>query len=154
VMIGDGPMRPAIEALIAQYRLGDHVHLAGERHDMLQAYRELDVLLSTSHSEAMPLAIMEAMACGLPVVATRVGGVPELVEHGGTGWLVGPGDADGLAGAVTRVLTRPGEHARMAQRARERVVERFDVSRQVEATAQLLLRLAPSRGTQVAGKRA
>jgi glycosyltransferase involved in cell wall biosynthesis len=151
VMVGDGPMRPAVEDLIAQYRLGDHVRLAGERHDMPQAYRELDVLLSTSHSEAMPLAIMEAMASGVPVVATRVGGVPELVEHGGTGWLVAPGDADGLAGAVARLIQRPDEHARMAQRARARVVERFDLARQIDATSRLLQRLASARGTQVAG---
>jgi glycosyltransferase involved in cell wall biosynthesis len=142
VIVGDGPLRESVQALVAQYRLEGRLHLAGLRGDMPGIYRELDVVVSSSHSEAMPLAIMEALASGVPVVATRVGGVPDLVEQGGCGWLCEPGHFDAIAARVATLVEQPAERERMARRARERMVQRFDVRRQVEATAQLLATLA------------
>lgn len=142
VLVGTGPMRPALEALIAQYRLGRRVTLMGECHDMPTLYRSLDVLISSSYSEALPLAVMEAMACGLPVVATRVGGVPELVAHGSTGWLVEAGDFQGLASSAASLIEQPELRTRFSLAARERVVTRFDIGSHVNAYSALLARLA------------
>lgn len=142
VIVGDGPLRESVRALVEQYRLGDRLHLAGLRDDMPAVYREFDLVVSTSHSEAMPLAIMEALVSGVPVVATRVGGVPDLIEQGGCGWLCEPGNFDSIAARIAALVEQPAERARMARRARERMVQRFDVAQQVDATARLLATLA------------
>jgi glycosyltransferase involved in cell wall biosynthesis len=142
VIVGDGPLRDATASMVSQYRLDGRLHLVGVRDDMPTVYREFDVVVSTSHSEAMPLAIMEAMASGVPVVATRVGGVPDLIEQGGCGWLCEPGNFDSVASRIAALLEQPAERARMARRARERMVQRFDAAQQIDATARLLTSLA------------
>ena len=141
VLIGEGPMRAELAELIEHFDLTRRVHLAGLCDDMAAAYHELDVLVSSSHSEAMPLVLMEAMASGLPVVATRVGGVPDLVEQGETGWLVAPGDFQDIAGKLTRLLTQPGERERMGTRARERALAKFALDDCVQQTEKLLVQL-------------
>ena len=95
-----------------QFDLTAAVHFAGMQDDMPTLLNELDVVVSTSHSEAMPLALMEAMASALPVVATRVGGVPDLIQHGVTGWLAGDGDYEGLAAQVLDLLDDADRRAR------------------------------------------
>jgi glycosyltransferase involved in cell wall biosynthesis len=80
-------------------------------------------------TEALPTALIEAAACGLPVVATPVGGTPEVVEHGRTGLLVPPGDVDGLAVAVVELLSSPARRAAFGTAARAVAEERFDVAR-------------------------
>ena len=142
VLIGDGPMRGELEALIAALGLGQEVHLLGLREDMPAIYHDLDALVSCSHSEAMPLVVMEAMASGLPVVATRVGGVPEVVEQGETGWLIGPGEFQGVAWALGHIFLRPGEAARLGANARQRVVDRFSLLESTVQTERLLAQLA------------
>lgn len=117
VWVGDGPMRAQLAALIDRLGLGYHVHLAGLREDMAAIHHEIDVLVSSSDSEAMLLVVMEAMASGLPVVATRVGGVPDLIEQGETGWLVAPGDHHAIALHLNTLLTWRGETQRMGARA-------------------------------------
>lgn len=145
VMVGEGPLRDATAQLIAQCGLTDRVHLLGGRDDMPQVYNELDVVVSTSHSEAMPLALMEAMASGVPVVATRVGGVPDMVEHGQTGWLVARNDFDDIAARTAGLLNDPIERVRMGTRARQRAVERMNLDDSVDRVAKLLERLARPR---------
>jgi len=92
VLVGEGPLRADLQELVARLGLASRVHFAGLRQDMASVYAELDIVVSASRSEAMPLALLEAMSCGLPVVATRVGGVPDLIQPGLSGWLVGDGD--------------------------------------------------------------
>jgi glycosyltransferase involved in cell wall biosynthesis len=142
VIVGEGPMDAAMRQLIAQCGLEQHVLMAGPRSDMPALYNELDLLVSSSHSEAMPLAVMEAMASGLPVVATRVGGLPDMVEHGRTGWLVARNDFDDLAARCATLLADPGQRRQMGERARQRVVERMNLDDCVERVARLLARLA------------
>ena len=142
VMLGEGPMQAEVLRLREQLGLQPRLHLAGLREDMPAVYNELDVVVSSSHSEAMPLALMEAMASGLPVVATRVGGVPELVEHGQTGWLVAPGDFSDIAGRCATLVADPALRRRMGERGRQRVVERFDLGDGVVRVGELLARLA------------
>lgn len=141
VLIGDGPMRTELQGIVERYGMGDAVYLAGEAADMHQCWNELDIAVLASHSEAMPLALMEAMACGLPVVATRVGGVPDIVQQGTTGWVVSPGDFDALAARLLVLLGAAELRAQMGARARERIVERFALDDSVAATASLMTRL-------------
>jgi len=148
VLVGDGPLAPALKETIARLKLQDRVHLAGLRRDVAAVLNDMDVLVSSSHSEAMPLAVMEAMASGLPVVATRVGGVPDMIAQGESGWLVAPGDFDEIAARLVQILAAPGELERMGRAARERAVDRMSIADTVDRMAQLLTRLAPARTTQ------
>lgn len=145
VLVGDGPMRDRLKELCRRYGLTDCVHFAGVCSNMPEIYHEFDLAMSTSHSEAMPLAIMEAMASGLPVVATRVGGVPDIVTQGGTGWLAEPGDFEGLAFHVGELLTSPEQRKQLGAAARSRAVERLGLTESVNRTADVLTRLAQSR---------
>jgi glycosyltransferase involved in cell wall biosynthesis len=104
--------RVSFKGHVAHSRLSDH-------------YRNADVLINPSLSEAFGMSLVEAMAAGVPVVATRVGGVPEVVEDGKTGLLVEPGDASALAGAILRLLTDDGLRRSMGEAARRRAVERY-----------------------------
>ncbi|MFT3859575.1 MAG: glycosyltransferase [Aquabacterium sp.] len=142
VLIGDGPLHDDMRRLISKFELQGVAHMSGLIHDMTDVYAELDVSVSASRSEAMPLAMMEAMASGLPVVATRVGGVPDLIQHGKTGWLVGDGDFEAIARHVVELIDKPTERAAMGERARARVMSHFALEHSVQTTAQLLQKLA------------
>lgn len=148
VMVGEGPMEGELRRQAELFGLNGRLHFAGLRRDMQAVYNQLDVVVSSSNSEAMPLALMEAMACGLPVVATRVGGVPDLVEHGETGWLVGPGEFDDIAGRCAELVANAAMRRRMGERARQRVVERFDLVDCMERMDALIARLAQARGSE------
>ncbi|MDQ7990980.1 MAG: glycosyltransferase [Candidatus Dactylopiibacterium sp.] len=142
VLIGEGPMQASLEAQVRDFSRGGRIHFAGLQDDMPAACRALDLAVSSSHSEAMPFAVLEAMASGLPVIATQVGGLPELVEQGHTGYLVAPGDARAIADLLALLLTDPATCARMGQRARQRCVEAFELRDCAERTSRLLLDLA------------
>lgn len=142
VLIGDGPLRRVLEAQIEQLRLVGRVHLAGLRDDIAECLGELDLLALSSHSEAMPLALMEAMASGLPVVATRVGGVPDMVAHGVCGWVVAPGDFEDLGARCASLLDAAAQRQRFGAAARARALERFALDDAVARTAALYERLA------------
>jgi glycosyltransferase involved in cell wall biosynthesis len=148
VLIGEGPMRADMQSLIERFDLGDVADLCGLMPDMPSVFAELDVVVSSSRSEALPLAIMEAMACGLPVVATRVGGVPDLIQHGVTGWLVGDGDFDAIAVHVRSLIDKPIEREAMGRRARERAEKQLSLDDSVTATMQLLTRLAQQKTSE------
>ncbi len=124
VFVGDGDQRRALESAIAALddALRDRVHLVGARTDLPAVYADLDVVLASSRSEGLPVALIEAAAAGLPVVATSVGGVPELVAHERTGYL---GEtADELAFGLDQLLSDPASRAGCGQRARMRVEAR------------------------------
>ena len=141
-VVGDGPLRAELDRQAERLGLVGHVHFTGLCADMPRIYPQFDVLVSSSHSEAMPLAVMEAMASAVPVVATKVGGITDLVEQGGTGWLVGARDAEGLAAQVGLLLGSPAMRREMGQRGRQRMQERFSLDVHIESMAALLARLA------------
>lgn len=141
VLLGEGPMRDMATEFIARHHLHDRVHLAGLLDRMPVHLRSLDVVVSTSHSEAMPLALMEAMASGVPVVATRVGGVPDMVVSGHTGWLATPGDPNGIAHCVARLIEQPDERLAFGAAARERAVRHMSLATSVQQIEQLYARL-------------
>ncbi len=148
VFVGDGPLASTLRETIARLKLEDRVHLAGVRRDVATVLNDLDVMVSSSHSEAMPLAVMEAMASGLPVVATRVGGVPDMIDQGESGWLVAPNDFEEIATRLQQILATPGELARMSTAARRRAVEKMALTDTVERVVALMTRLVPTRTTQ------
>jgi len=119
-----------LDALIREHGLEKHVAQVGwlKKSELESWYAQASLCVVPSHYESFGLVALEAMAAGLPVVATRVGGLTELVEDGTTGWLVPAGDANAMAAAVTRLLTNPAEAAAMGTAARERVHENFLVS--------------------------
>jgi glycosyltransferase involved in cell wall biosynthesis len=148
VFVGDGPLAASLKEQIARLKLEQRVHLAGLQREVAAVLNEIDVLVSSSHSEAMPLAVMEAMASGLPVIATRVGGIPDMIEQGESGWLVAPNDFSDIAARLEQVLATPGELERMGRSARARAVDRMALADTVDGIAQLLTRLVPARTTQ------
>jgi glycosyltransferase involved in cell wall biosynthesis len=120
-LIGDGECAQDLQALAARLGVGDLVDFRGFQgpEEIRRAFREADAFVMPSRSEGMPLALLEAMACGLPAVATRVGGVPEILTRE-AGLLVPPEDAKELTDALVVLLSTPGEAGRRGERARVR----------------------------------
>jgi len=131
IIVGDGAVREAIESQINALRIADRVQMLGERQDVADILRALDCFTLTSIAEGISNTILEAMATGLPVVATRVGGNPELVQHGLTGQLVAPGDVDALAQAFKTYLNDPELRIRVGNAARDRTEKYFSLERMV-----------------------
>jgi glycosyltransferase involved in cell wall biosynthesis len=123
LMVGHGPLESEIAALHARLGLGDRVLLLGHRPDAVRVMAACDVFVLASLYEGLPVALMEALALGLPVVATTVGGIPELVEHGREGLLVPPGRPRELAAALVTVLSDTERREQMAEAAARRGAE-------------------------------
>lgn len=154
VVVGDGVLRQEIEAHANSLGLTPRTVFTGWRRDLPEIYADLDVLVLASLSEGTPVAAIEAMASRCPVVATRVGGVPDLIEDGVTGLLVESGDATGLADAVITALQDPYLVGRLAEAARARVRVDFNEDRLVMDTARLYWRLLHRKGLATAPSRA
>ena len=133
LVVGDGPLRPDLEHRAAVLGLSGTVTFTGYRSDATRLLAGLDVLAVPSRSDGSPLVVCEAMAAGVPVVASRVGGLPDLVEDGGSGLLVRPGEAEDLARALVSLLLDPEAARRLGARGRtlaatrshERLVDRM-----------------------------
>jgi glycosyltransferase involved in cell wall biosynthesis len=136
---GDGPSRPGLEALCASLRLSGHVRFHGYRGEVSPYLAEADLFILSSVSEGIPLALLEAMACGLPAVTTDVGGLPEVVVPGETGWLVPPRSPDALAEAMLRLLAEPVALDRMGRAARRRVEDQFNLKKVVAEYEQVYM---------------
>jgi glycosyltransferase involved in cell wall biosynthesis len=104
VIVGEGPDRNEIEGMIQRLGLQANLILAGQHSDMPAIYAAMDVFVLPSLNEGLPMTILEAMAASKPVIATRVGAVPKVIQDGETGLLVDPGDTDGLRDALARLL--------------------------------------------------
>ncbi len=132
VVAGDGPDRPELEQLREQLGLGDAVQFLGQQNDMGALYRSLDVLVSASRQEGLPVALLEGMASGLPVVATMVGAVPEVVQHSRTGLLVKTESPGELAEAMRKLLLDPALRRSLGEAGRQRVADCFSAQRMME----------------------
>ncbi|HEY6045943.1 MAG TPA: glycosyltransferase family 4 protein [Pyrinomonadaceae bacterium] len=133
----DGTYRRAIEALVHELALVDRVDLVDQVDDVPQFLSELDVFVSGARSEAFGLAIVEAMACGVPVVATMTAGAREIIEDNQTGRLVPLHDAAEMARVIGELLGDPGQRESLAANARREVNENFSLERMVNETEQL-----------------
>jgi L-malate glycosyltransferase len=134
VILGEGELRAQLEQQIHERRLDKHVVLAGFRPDVLSFHRSFDLFVMSSVTEGLGTSLLDAMAASKAIVATRAGGIPEVVADGETGLLVPARDPRSLAGAIVRLLKDDGLRAEMARRAFERVQSQFSADRMVEQT--------------------
>ncbi len=154
-IVGDGPLRNELASLAAELGLAAEVRLAGRRphHELANHYAEADILLhpaipdARGSQEAQGLVLLEAQACGLPVVATRVGGIPESLPPEAAEMLAPPGDAAALAERISRLLGDLGLWAAISRAGRQHVCERFDVQQYVSRLEQLLASVCLARCT-------
>jgi sugar transferase (PEP-CTERM/EpsH1 system associated) len=137
VIAGDGPSRQQLEAVVKELAVGHRVRLLGERSDVPTLLRALDVFVLPSLGEGISNAILEAMATGLPVIATRVGGNGELVSDGMTGRLVEPRCPEALAEALTAYFENPARARAHGAAGRERAVDEFGLERMLAGYAAL-----------------
>ena len=153
MFVGDGPLRAELQDRVTGLGIGAHVTFLGERRDVPALLAESDVFVLPSRSEACPNGVLEAMAAGLPIVASRVGGIPELVVADATGILVEPDHPDALATAVVNVLEHPERARALGTAARVRAERYFSFDRMVGAFEDLYLtELAARAVTARAGR--
>lgn len=147
VIAGDGPVRGDVERQAAESGIGDDVAFLGEQDDLVALLSVSDLFLLPSIQESFGLAALEAMACGVPVVASRVGGLPEIIEDGVTGYTCAPDDVEGMADRGVRLLTDPGLHARIADAAAALVRETYCTDRVVPLYEAAYQRVLQATGT-------
>jgi glycosyltransferase involved in cell wall biosynthesis len=142
VILGEGELRDALERLVKEHHLEKHVLLPGFRTDVLGCLKSFDVFVMSSVTEGLGTSLLDAMACSRPIVATRTGGIPEVVDDGVTGLLVPPRDEAALADAIVDLLGDAARRQRMGEAGLARVNEKFTVERMVAGTAAVYARVA------------
>lgn len=138
IIIGDGPERPSIEKKIAELSLNDSVFLLGTRSDTERLVAALDIFTLTSHNEASPVSILEALSCGVPVVSTRVGSVSESVMDDWNGYTVEPGDTIQLAHRISSLILSPELARSLGSNGRDHTVSRFSLDSMVKGYEELI----------------
>jgi len=133
ILVGDGIERPTLERAAAAHGLASSVIFAGQCPNVWPYYALADVFVLPSHSEGSPNALLEAMAAGVPIIASKVGGVPETVEDGTSALLVPQAKPAAMASALARVLEDPALAARLVSNASERLVKRFSPESRYQA---------------------
>lgn len=146
LIAGDGPMRPELEALIEEHNLAEQVNLLGRREDVPAVMNALDVFVLPSFREGLSNTILEAMASGLPAVVTKVGGSPEIVIDGETGYLFEVSNIEQLAGYLCQLFEDKNLLAKMSKQARQHVVDNYSLQGMVENYQQTYLDLMRRRG--------
>ncbi len=141
IIAGEGELRPALEAQIRTHHLEKHVLLVGFRPDVLSLLKGFDLFVMSSVTEGLGTSLLDAMAGGVAIVATRVGGIPEVVVDGESGRLVPPRDPQALGTAIVELLRDAPQRRRLAQGGAERVRRRFTARRMVEQTLEVYGRL-------------
>jgi glycosyltransferase involved in cell wall biosynthesis len=147
VIVGDGDCLQELRALVQAKGLEDIFQFAGFHTNISQYMKTFDVFALPSLSEGLSSAILEAMAASLPIIATDVGGIPELVQDGDNGLLVSPADSAALARAIEHMADNPEAARRMGLRGRERMEEQFTLERKILETEQLCSSLLHGRGS-------
>jgi glycosyltransferase involved in cell wall biosynthesis len=149
-VVGDGPIEDELRRLCNDLGLGDRVEFTGYRSpaELEGIYAASDIFVLSTHSEAFANVVLEAMSWGLPVVSTRVGGCPEVIDDGFNGLLVEPGDIPAMANAITRLLDDAELRRSFGARNRERIRSSFSwmgVAAEYEMLYEEVVRLAPRR---------
>ncbi len=145
VIVGDGELRPALESLVRARGLNGRLHFLGWRADLRPVYGDLDVVVLTSGNEGTPVSILEALAAGRPVVATAVGGVPDVIGPNERGILVPPRDPRAVAHAVEDLLARPADASRLGRAGRSHVYPAYDIGTLVGRIERLYTDLSRER---------
>ncbi|HMP06045.1 MAG TPA: glycosyltransferase [Lacipirellulaceae bacterium] len=144
-IFGEGPLRDQLAADIRTRGLQDRVVLAGFRSDLCELLPQLDVLVLSSRTEGLPVVLLEAMAADVPVVATSVGGVPEVIEDGRCGLLVPPDDPNALTHAVGQLAADAAMRQQLGRAGAQRVAERFSQAEQAQRYYEVFARLLAAR---------
>ena len=146
VVFGEGAQRERLQQRIDRYHLGGSFVLAGFRHDLDELIRQLDLFVLPSYTEGLPNVVLEAFAAGVPVVATSVGGTPEIVQHERSGLLVPPGDASALAEAIADLVSSEYRRRLMGAAGRDAVTEHFDFQSQASSYQELFTQVLQEIG--------
>ena len=146
LVVGDGPAAAATKRRAEELHVAEHVRFLGFRSDVPDILADLDLLIHSTRTEGMGIAILEAMASGVPVVASRVGGIPEIVDHGKTGLLVASGEPNALSAAVLELLGDEGRRKQMVEASREQVALRFSLEAMCRQYGELYGRVSRSPG--------
>jgi len=141
VIAGEGELRQSLERQIKDHHLEKHVFLTGFRPDVLSVHKAFDVFVMSSVTEGLGTSLLDAMACGKPIVATTAGGMPEVVKDGKTGILVPPRDHEAMAEAIIRLLTDDAARTAMGEAGQARARVYFSVERMVQDTYDLYRRV-------------
>jgi glycosyltransferase involved in cell wall biosynthesis len=145
VIVGDGPEREPLEAAVASLGLSDRVSFTGQVNNVQVYFVAADVLVNPSHSEGSPYVLLEAMAAGLPIVATAVGGVPEMIENNESALLVPASDPQAMADAIARILNDKKLAGQLAENASELVSSRLSPETNVRSLAEIYRAVISSR---------
>lgn len=145
IVAGDGPLLPPLRELAGALGISAFAHLLGVRRDVPEVLNAFDVLAMSSDTEGLPLVLLEAMATGLPVVSTSVGGIPNVLEEGRTGFLVPAGDEAALRDRLSRLRADPAEQRACGARARTSAVTRYSAERMQREYLELYARVLPPR---------
>jgi len=152
-LVGDGPLRPQMEALAGSLGIGERVHFLGQRRDVAQILSQSQISLLVSNWEGFPLSILEAMRAGLPVVASRVGGVAEAVDDGTTGYVVPQGQSEMLRDKIERLIASPTLRVQLGRNGRRRYEQHFTLDRLVAKTLTVYHNVLAGRSGHVAPTR-
>lgn len=147
VIIGDGERRNELQSIASELGIARAVHFVGSRSDVPSILPDLDVVALTSHNEASPVSILEALSCGVPVVSARVGSVPETVIPGETGELFEPGDLDAFVSATVGLLSCCDTREELGRRGREHVELHYSLEAMVAGYEGLIQNLCEAKGS-------
>lgn len=150
VIVGDGERREELEAIVTDLSLTDCVHFLGWRQDLPRIYADLDAVVISSNNEGTPVSMIEAMAARVPVVATRVGGIPDLLDDGRLGTMVPAEDAQALSEAISEVIEQRNAYTEMVDEAQRAMLQNYGSERLINDIRALYLELLSERNIQVA----
>jgi glycosyltransferase involved in cell wall biosynthesis len=142
IIAGEGELRPQLERQIKEHRLEKHCILAGFRPDVLSVHKAFDIFVMSSVTEGLGTSLLDAMAAAKPIIATRTGGIPEVVTDGKTGILVEPRDHVAMADAIVRLLKDETLRRQMGEAGRARARSLFSAERMVQNTLKVYERVA------------
>ena len=137
MLVGDGPQRPTLQKMIDDYNLQDSIFITGFKEDVRPYLAAFDIYVCSSHSEGVPMAMLEAMSMALPVVSTRVGGIESLIEEDSTGALIPAGNMDALIEAIKSFLSDRDKMQVYGNNARQSIIQKFSVQRMVQSVEQM-----------------
>lgn len=141
LIVGNGPRSEELKKLVNVLNISKYVKFTGFVQDIPEIYSFTDVAILSSWSEGLPQSLLQAMAAGVPVVATKVGGVPEVVIHRKTGLLVEPGDHEALGKGVVQLLNNHDYSLHLAEKAKENVIKKYSVNHMIKKTEELYMKL-------------
>ena len=145
LIVGDGPRKAELEKMVHEMGIAEYITFTGFVRDITEIYSFTDVAVLSSWSEGLPQSLLQAMAAGVPVAATNVGGIPEVVVNDKTGMLVEPGDHEALGKAIVRILKNPDCSRRLAKEAQESVRQHHSMNHMIDETEKLYMDLMQKR---------